>query len=220
MKKIFLTLCILQLAFYTFAQSNPRGVKREKEECEQLALEQNSNPRASGYGISSSESIAFNQAKLQARNELAAQVAAEIVSVMQHKAEQFSMTASANTNFNANRGEWSGNVKGNENSPQSISAVIEQGYQEILQIVNQILTNTKAICQNIYDQTDGSVKVYVCLEMSIKEQFQCVKQLEEQGLLEVDVDQDGNNDIDFDEKEFLIELAKAREEYNAKKAAE
>ena len=202
------------------AQTNSRGVKREKEECEALALQAATNPRASGTGISNSESIAFNLAKLQARNELAAQVAAEITSLLQHRIEQYQQTAGAGTNFGVNKDDYRGSVTGSNDQPRTASGLLQKDEMEIMQQVSQILTNTRPICQNIYDLPNGSVQVYVCLEMDLQAQRQAYKELKEDHLIEVDVDGDGKDDIDLSEKEFLIELAKAREEYNAKKAQE
>jgi hypothetical protein len=175
-----------------------RGVKREKEPCETLALQVATNPRASGSGISSSEAIAFNIAKLQARNELAAQVTAEITGILLHRAEQWQMT----------------------NSSRTLSAILEHDSTEIVQRVSQILTSTRPICQNTYDRPDGSVQVYVCLEMDLAAQRKSYRELDEAGILEMDFDGDGQSDVDLAEKEFLIELAKAREEYNNKKTQE
>jgi hypothetical protein len=193
------TLAALLVTHISVAQTaNSRGVIREKEACETLALQVAVNPRASGSGISSNEAIAFNIAKLQARNELAAQVATEITSVLLHHAEQW-QTA---------------------NNSRTLSATLEHDNMKIVQCVSQILTNTRPICQNTYERPDGSVQVYVCLEMDLTAQRKSYKELDEAGILEIDVNGDGQNDVDFAEKEFLIELAKAREEYNNNKIRE
>ncbi len=202
------------------AQNDARGKKREKEECEQFALETGTNPRAAGMGTSNSEAIAFNTAKLQARNELAAQIAAEVTSFMQHRAEQWSQTAGAGTDFTVNKDNYHGHVEGRDNKPRTLSGTLERDSMEIVQKVSQILNNTKPLCHNTYDQPDGSVKVYVCIEMGLQEQRKMYTELKENGLIELDVNNDGQNDVDFNEKEFLLELAKTREEYNAKKLAE
>jgi len=221
-QKLFLAAIVAALfaTHICVAQTNSRGVKRQKEECEAMALQAATNPRASGSGISTSESVAFNTAKLQARNELAAQVATEIVSLMQHKVEQYQLTAGAGTTFNVNKEDYSGRVEGNTNSPRTISGINQKDEIEIRQLVSQTLTNTRPICQNTYDLPNGSIQVYVCLEMGLTEQRKAYKDLKENGLLEADIDGDGKNDVDFNEKEFLLELAKVREEYNAKKQSE
>jgi hypothetical protein len=215
------TLAALLVTEVSIAQNtNSRGIIREKEECEVLAMQAATNPRASGSGISFSEAIAFNIAKLEARNELAAQVAAEITGILEHRIEQWQMTAGVGTEFNVERGNLRGRVSGNDNAPRTISAVLEHDSTEIVQRVSQILTNTRPICKNTYDRPDGSVQVYVCIEMDLAAQRKCYKELEKAGILEMDVNGDGQNDIDLVEKDFLIELAKAREEYNNKKTQE
>jgi hypothetical protein len=218
-KEVFLaaTFAALLATDICVAQTGSRGVKREKEDCEELALQAEANPRASGSGVSTSEAIAFNIAKLQARNELAAQVAAEVTGILRHRVEQYQMTAGAATNFRANSGGASGAVSGNESSPRTISGTLESDSMEIAQRVSQILANTYPICKNTYDLSNGSVQVYVCLEMALSAQRQTYKELKEEGLIDLDVNGDGKNEVDFDERAFLLELAKAREEYNAKK---
>ena len=202
------------------AQPNSRGIKRETEACEALALQAGVNPRAAGNGISSSAAIALNLAKLQARNELAAQVAAEIVGVMLHHVEQYTQTAGAGTDFNVNRGDYWGRVASAGNSPNTISGILQKDEMGIMQCVSQTLTNTRPICQNTYDLPDGSIQVYVCIEMELQTQRKAYEELKKEGILTSDINGDGQNDIDLSEKEFLIELAKAREAYNAQKAQE
>jgi hypothetical protein len=212
---ILATTAVALLVATQASVAQSRGTLREKEPCETLALEIATNPRASGSGVSTSEAIAFNIAKLQARNELAAQLAAEITSVLRHRAEQWQMTAGAGTTFNVKQPNFRGNVTGNANSPHTLSAALQHDSIEIAQLVSQILTNTRPICQNTYDRPDGSVQVYVCLEMDLSAQRKSYQELNEAGVLEMDFDGDGQNEVDLEEKEYLIELAKAREEYNA-----
>ncbi|MDR0687485.1 MAG: hypothetical protein LBF55_02220 [Prevotellaceae bacterium] len=213
-KQVFLAASIAALlaADLCVAQTGSRGVKREKEECEELALQAEVNPRASGSGISTSEAVAFNVAKLQARSELAAQVAAEVTGILRHRVEQHQMTAGASTYLQSG----SSGVSGGESGPRTISGMLESDSMEIAQRVSQILANTYPICKNTYDLPNGSVQVYVCLEMALSAQRQAYKELKEEGLIDVDVNGDGKNEVDFDERTFLLELAKAREEYNSK----
>jgi len=211
---------LLATDFCVAQTTSSRGVKREKEECEALALQVATNPRASGIGSSGSESVAINIARLQARNELASQMAAEITGVLQHRMEQYMMTAGAGTNFTVKRDGFQGRVESSGNTPRTISGVLQHDSMVIVQRVQQIITNTRPICQNTYEQPNGSVLVYVCIEMDLQAQRKAYNGLKEDGVLEKDMDGDGKNDIDFSEREFLIELAKAREEYNNKKREE
>jgi hypothetical protein len=222
MKNLFipLTLIFALLTSDFFAQANTRGTKREKEECEKMALEVATNPRASGIGSSSSEALAGNIARMQARHELAAQLATQITGFLEHTIEQYVQTAGAGTTFNVDRNDYKGSVTGGENSSQTMSGTFQKDSMTIVQHVSQILNNTRPICHNIYDQPDGTIMVYVCIEMGLTEQRKLYKALKEEGVLEKDVDGDGENDIDFDEKAFLLELARAREDYNRMKAQE
>jgi hypothetical protein len=200
------------------AQTASRGVKREKEECEELAFQSETNPRASASAISQSEAVAYRMAMVGARAELAAQVAAEITGFVRRRVEQYQMTAGAGSDYSVNRAGFQGGVSGEGNVSSSISGILEADSSETVQRVSQIISNTRPICKNTYDRADGSVQVFVCLEMGLPAQRQAYRQLKEEGLIDVDVDRDGKSDVDFDERTFLLELAKAREEYNAKKA--
>ncbi|MDR1342719.1 MAG: hypothetical protein LBK18_05635 [Prevotellaceae bacterium] len=200
--KFAAALAALLAAEVCAAQAYSRGVKREKEECEELAFQAEANPRASASATSQSEAIAYRIAMTEARAELAAQLAAEITGFVRRRMEQYQMTASAG------------------GSSQSASGILEADSSETVQRVSEILSNSRPICKNAYDRPDGSVQVYVCLEMGLPAQRQAYKRLKEDGLIDVDVDNDGKAEVDFDEKSFLLDLAKAREEYNAKKAEE
>jgi hypothetical protein len=208
---------------YCAAQTS-RGVKREKEACEEMAMQAATNPRSAASAVSSSESLATQIAMVLAREDLAAQVAAEIAGIKRHRVEQVRGTAGAGTNYNAQRADMQINVSGTESASKTVSAILQQDSMETVQKVLQVLSNSRAVCKNAYDQPNGDVLVYVCVEMALAAQRQAYQELKNEGILDVDVNQDGKidsrNDIDFTEKEFLIELAKAREEYNAKKAEE
>ena len=130
------------------------------------------------------------------------------------------MTAGAGTDFRVNDDVLQGSVSGDSNKPRTISAILETKSIETLQRVSQVIVNTRPICKNAYDRADGSVQVYVCIEMGLPAQRQVYKELKKEGLVDIDVDNDGKTDVDISEKEFLLELAKAREEYNARKNSE
>ena len=215
-KTVFLAAMIAALLATDLcvAQNTSRGVRREQEQCEALALQPSVSPRASGSGTSRSETVALNIAKLEARNELASQIAVEISSFMQHRVEQIMMTAGANTDVNVRNNSYRGNVSNSGNAPRTVSAVWQKDIMVIEQYVSQQLTNVVPICRNSYNQPDGSVMVYVCLEMNPEAQSKMYIDLKEAGILVIDVNGDGLNSIDISEQEFLMELAKAREEYN------
>jgi hypothetical protein len=221
MKKVFIvaTLLVAMLAAdICAAQDTSRGVKREKEECEEFAFMAETNPRAAANAISQSEAIAYKMAMTEARAELAAQIAAEITGFLRHRVEQYQMTASSGTDFSVNRDNLQGHVSGDNDKPRTISAILAADSSATVQRVSQVLANTRPVCKNTYDRPDGSVQVYVCVEMGLPAQRLAYRKLKEDGLLDVDIDNDGTNDVDLAEKEFLLELAKAREEYNAQKS--
>jgi hypothetical protein len=202
------------------AQDPSRGVKREKEECEEFAFQAEANPRASASAVSRSEAVAYKMAMTEARAELAAQVAAEITGFVRRRVEQYRLTAGADTEFALNSANLRGSVSGSNNKPRTVSALIEADSSETVQRVVQVISNTRPVCKNTYDCGDGSVRVYVCVEMGLAAQRQVYKELKNDELIDFDLDSDGKNDIGFDEKEFLIELAKAREEYNRAKTGD
>jgi hypothetical protein len=116
-----------------------RGLKLQKEECEDLALEETSSLRESGNGISDKESFAVNLALLDARAKLAQQLEVMVNGLIR--------------NFNQQH-EASGGFASLAKASQ-----IQQGYFE------QFLANTRPICKNIYVKEDGKYNVYVCIEM-------------------------------------------------------
>jgi hypothetical protein len=224
MKRILIFAAFIAAMFAAeicLAQDNAsRGVKREKEECEELAFRAETNPRASANAVSQSEAIAFKMAMTEARAELAAQIAAEIAGFVRSRVEQYQMTAGANTTFEVNNDNLQGAVTGEGNKPRTVSAILEVAVSETMQHVAQVIANTRPVCKNTYDRSDGSVQVYVCIEMGLPAQRQLYKELKEEGLVDLDLNNDGTNEVEIAEKEFLLELAKAREEYNAKKNSE
>jgi hypothetical protein len=161
-------------------QAANRGLRLQKEECEELALEQVENLRESGNGISDKEAFAVNLALLDARSKLAQQLEVLINGLIrnfnqQHEADDdFASTAKAGQ--------------------------IQQGYFE------QFLTNTRAICKNVYVKEDGKYNVYVCVEMGEQQQRAMYKKLSD----------DKKIAVDFAEHQFLQELEKAKEDYRQK----
>jgi hypothetical protein len=116
-----------------------RGVKLDKEECEELAFKESKNWRASGNGVSAKEAFAKSIAELNAKTRLARQLEEQInafirATNLQHETE----TAS---------------------SLVGKASEIQEGY------VEKLLTNVKVICSNTYAKEDGSYNVYVCVEM-------------------------------------------------------
>jgi hypothetical protein len=166
------------------AASANRGLKLQKEECEELALEPTDNLRESGNGVSAKESFATNLALLDARAKLAQQLEVLVNGLIR--------------NFDQQRSA------GNASELDSKQTGLQQGYFE------QFLTNTRPICKNTYVKENGDYNVYVCVEIQPKQQQAMYKKLSE----------DKKIAIDFEEHQFLDELAKAKEEYRKQKLDE
>jgi uncharacterized protein YceK len=121
-------------------QAANRGAKLDKEECEDLAMQESKNWRASGNGVSAKESFAKSMAELDAKTRLARQLEEQINGLIRNFNQQHEAGGAQ---------ELVG--KGTE---------LQEGY------VDKILSNVRTICNNSYVKPDGSYNVYVCVEMS------------------------------------------------------
>jgi hypothetical protein len=137
-----------------------RGLKMQKEECEELALENVSNLRESGNGVSSKESFATNLALLDARSKLAQQLEVLVNGLIRKFNQQHD--------------------KGKNNALVGKASEVQQGY------FNQLLTNTRPICKNTYVKEDGSYNVYVCVEMNEQQQKAMYKKLSDDEKIQID----------------------------------
>ncbi|MDR3329077.1 MAG: LPP20 family lipoprotein [Prevotellaceae bacterium] len=142
------------------AQAANRGMKQEKEECEEEALKPTDNLREAGNGISDKEAFATNLALLDARAKLAQQLEVLINGLMRN----FDQQHEAEKGF-TRVGKASG---------------VQQGYFE------QLLTNTRPICKNTYVKEDGKYNVYVCVEMGEQQKKAVVQKLKDDKILEID----------------------------------
>jgi hypothetical protein len=118
-----------------------RGLKMEKEECEEKAME--SPKRASGIGSSQSERLAKNTAALDAR----ANLLSAIQSIVTGMIKNFDQEHQAGANQN------------------KASDFVNQSGQEQKALIDGVISS-RIICSNTYAQGDGSYKVYVCVEMN------------------------------------------------------
>jgi hypothetical protein len=118
-----------------------RGLKLDKEECEEKALEK--SKRASGIGLSQSERLAKNTAALDAR----ANLLSALQSIISGLVKNFDQEHQAG----ANEGK--------------ASDFVNQSGQEQKALIDGVISS-KIICTNTYVQEDGSYKVYACVEMS------------------------------------------------------
>jgi hypothetical protein len=142
------------------AQAANRGLKIEKEECEEKALEPGTPPREAGNGVSDKESFAVNLALLDARSKLAQQLEVLVNGLIRN----FNQQHEADKDF----------------ASVAKASQIQEGYFE------QFLTNTRAICKNTYVKEDGKFNVYVCVEMGEQQMSAMYKKLSDDKKLAVD----------------------------------
>jgi hypothetical protein len=140
-----------------------RGVKLEKEECEELALQESKNWRASGNGVSPKEAFARNIAELNAKARLARQTEEQINSLIRSFNQQHEA----------------------DNTQDLVGKATEvtDGYTD------QLLSNVKTICSNTYVKEDGSYNVYVCVEMGEETLSRVHKKLTDDQKLSIDFDE-------------------------------
>ncbi|MDR1582808.1 MAG: hypothetical protein LBS55_06050 [Prevotellaceae bacterium] len=137
-----------------------RGVKLEKEECEELAMRESKNWRASGNSVSPKESFARNLAELNAKARLARQLEEQINSLVRAFNQQHEA----------------------DNTQELVGKATEitEGYAD------QLLSNVKTICSNTYAKADGSYNVYVCVEMDEETLSRIHKKLTDDQKLSID----------------------------------
>jgi hypothetical protein len=137
-----------------------RGVKLEREECEELAMKETKNWRAAGNGVSPRESFAYETAELNAKARLARQLEEQINTLI---------TTFNQQHADGNSPDWVGKDSG-----------IAQGYTD------QLLRNVKVIHSNTYVKADGTFNVYVCVEMSEENLSHIHKKLSDDKKLSID----------------------------------
>jgi hypothetical protein len=140
--------------------ASERGEQRDKEECQQLALQEGKNWRASGNGVSSNEDFAISIAELNAKTRLARRLEEEINALI--------------SSFNQRH------VSGEKSSEVGKASSISVGYAD------QLLSNVKTICSNTYVKEDGSYNVYVCVEMGEETLSRIHKKLTDDQKLSID----------------------------------
>ncbi|MFR9540007.1 MAG: tetratricopeptide repeat protein [Rikenellaceae bacterium] len=135
----------IQEQLYTLQQeqaARPDKTLREQDPCEKLALEPSEYFRAAGTATAKNVSEAKSAAATDARNQLAQMIRV----VVNGESQDYSK--------NANNGSFT--------KSESI------GEEILSQYVYQSVELTKPIKWSIYDLSNGSVLVYVCMEMTKK----------------------------------------------------
>jgi hypothetical protein len=137
-----------------------RGVKLEKEECEELAIQESKNWRAAGNGTSAKEAFAKDIAELNAKARLARQLEEQINALIRTFNQQ--------------------HAAGNAQDLVGKDTGIAEGYAD------QLLSNVKVVCSNTYVKEDGSYNVYVCVEMGEETLSRIHKKLTDDQKLSID----------------------------------
>ena len=158
----------------------PGRTMRATEPCIELAQADAENLRAFGTAISYDEKTALNEAERDARNRFATMMKVAV----EGAAQDYAQNASKNT----------------KNTAGTLGEAI------MTQFVAEEIRNTKVIKTTIYDRTDGSIQVYVCLEMkTTKGDFD--KKLDKA------LDRDGLIELEFDRDRFIKRLGQGLDDY-------
>ncbi len=161
-------------------QERPLAKRREVDPCIELANAESENWRAYGTSTSYVEKVALNEAARDARNSLANMMKVAI----EGAAQDYEQNASENI----------------KNTAAALGEAVMSQY-----VVGEI-ERTKIIKTSIYDLTDGTVQVYVCVEMKVdKEEF-------EQKLNNV-LERDKLIEMQYDRERFIKSMAAGLEEY-------
>jgi hypothetical protein len=140
-----------------------RGMKLDKEECEELAMRESKNWRAAGNGVSAKEAFARDIAELNAKTRLARGLEEQINSLIRTFNQQ--------------------HAAGNAQDLVGKDTGIAEGYAD------QLLSNVKVVCSNTYVKEDGSYNVYVCVEMGEESLSRIHKKLTDDQKLSIDFDE-------------------------------
>lgn len=165
----------------------PTRTKRTAEPCIELANEDSEYLRAYGTSTSYIEKTALNEAERDARNNLA-----EMIKTAVEGAAQDYERNSA------------------QNDKKEAAAI---GEAIMTQYVAEEVTNTRVLRTDIYDLSDGSVQVYVCIEMREKEEVVLDDMKNSLG-------RDGVIENQYDRDRFAEKMQAGLEEYKKKRNAE
>lgn len=170
-----------------YEQQRPTRTLRQLTKCEQLAIEDCDKWRALGTATSYVEKTARNEALRDARNQLAQMIKVAV----EGAAQDYEQNA--------------------QNNLKNTAAAL--GEAVMTQFVSEEVKNTHPIHIEVFDVADGSVQVYVCLEIrETKQEFakKLSNTLEREKLIETQYDRD----------RFVQKMAQGLEEYKKKQAQE
>lgn len=163
----------------------PTRTLRTVDPCIEMA---NASPRRA-YGTATSyvEKVALNEAARDARNQLAQMMKVAI----EGAAQDYEQNATQNL----------------KSSAETISEAI------MTQFVDEEIKNTRTIKTSIYDLSDGSVQVYVCVEM-------CSSDNDFQQKLENTLDKNDIISIQYDRDRFIKSIQSGLDEYKKRNRQE
>lgn len=168
---------------HEYQQQRPTRTMRTEEPCIALAQEESENLRAYGTATSYVEKTALNEAQRDARNNLAQMIKVAVEGAA---------------------------LDYEKNSQQDLKSTAETLGEEVMkQFVSEEISNTKTIKTSIYDLADGSIQVYVCIEMRTpKEEFNkgVSSTLDSQELIGIQHDRD----------RFIEKMSEELEQYKQK----
>lgn len=161
-------------------QQRPSRTLRTVEPCIAMANAESENLRAYGTATSYVEKVALSEAERDARNRMASMIKVAVEGAAQDYAQ------------NAAR-----NMK---------SSAGTLGESIMTQYVAQEISNTRVIETSIYDLSDGSVQVYVCIEMR-----NTTKEFSDK--LENELSRDGVIELEYDRERFMQKMSEGLERY-------
>lgn len=162
-------------------------VLRTTEPCIELALADSENLRAYGTATSYIEKTALNEAERDARNRLATMIKVAV----EGAAQDYEQNAAQNQGKSA------------ETIGESVMS----------QFVAEEIKNTKILKTSIYDLADGSIQVYVCIEMQAG-----LDAFEEK--LKNTLDREEIIGIQYDRDRFVEKMAQGLEQYKQRQKQE
>lgn len=161
----------------------PARTLRTSEPCMEMAQTDAENLRSYGTATSYVEKTALNEAERDARNRLAAMIKVAV----EGAAQDYEQNA-------------------NKNLKKSAGTI---GESVMTQFVAEEIKNTRILKTSVYDLTDGSIQVYVCLEMRTnKNDFG--KNLDNT------LDRDGIIELQYDRDRFVKKMSEGLDEYKKK----
>ncbi len=166
-----------------YAEQRPSRTSRTLDPCIEMAQADSENLRSYGTAKSYVEKTALNEAERDARNRMAMMMKTAVEGAAQD------YERNANTNL------------------QTTASTL--GEAIMTQYVAQEISNTKVVKTSIYDLADGSIEVYVCIEMrkpttDINDGISNV--LDENSVIKTE----------YDRERFIDKMAAGLEEYKKK----